>query len=829
MAISSDPAGRPEPSGRQHPAAEPVLVVNAQGNKRTLLPGLSYRVGRNPQSDIVLADSRVSWDHAILEIEDGAWFIEDCGNTSGTFVDGHKISRCEITRDCTVRFGHAVDGPAVFCSPSRPSIPGLPVEGTADTPGGQAAVSARPHRSRVDVRPTAIVSAPARTLRIGRGDDNDIVLADLSVSRHHAELRNAGGRHEIVDLGSHNGTFLNGSPIIGRAVVTGQDIIGIGQATFRLADGELREFVDQGDVSLVAQDLTVRVGTQILIDQVSFPIGERSLVAVIGPSGSGKTTLLNALTGLRPATEGTVLYDSRDLYSDYAELRHRIGLVPQEDVIYPELTPRRFLGYAAELRFPGDTSADERSIRVQEVIEELKLTHTTADQPEPPADRRSAALSGGQKKRVSIALELLTKPSVLFLDEPTSSLDVELKEDVVDSMKELTRTGRTVIMVTHDLEYLDKCDRVLVLMPGGKMAFYGPCDEGLQFFGKARWVEVYRAFREESGRDWAGEFRRSPGYQRYVASGLTGRAPRSDRAAARAPTAPRSRIAQLSILSRRYAALIAANRSFLIWLLALPVVLGLLVRASAGGLGFRGPVNTGAEQTLLILVIIAAFTGGFSSVQELVKERDMYRRERTAGLSTGAYVLSKVAVLGLITSVQAALLVIVGLAFEPMPRHGAVLVSLPLIELIVDVAILAVASMTLGLVVSAWVSSQNHTLTVLMVLSLAQVMLSGALIPLKTVLKLISYLAPARWGFAAAASTVDLNAILPRGSKTDSLWAQKPPAWLLAIGLQVVLAVVFTLVAWWKLIRADPGRIGRPGRNRTFARARRSASSPVRR
>jgi ABC transport system ATP-binding/permease protein len=434
----------------------------------------------------------------------------------------------------------------------------------------------------VDVRPTEILPAPTRTLRIGRAGDNDFVVADLSVSRHHAELRNVGGRYQIVDLGSHNGTFLNGSRIAHHAPVTEQDIIGIGRATFRLVGDELREFIDEGDVSLIAQDLTVRVGGQVLIDQVSFLVGERSLVAVIGPSGSGKTTLLNALTGLRPATEGTVLYDNRDLYSNYAELRRRIGLVPQEDVIYPDLTPRRFLGYAAELRFPGDTSPDERNHRVQEVIDELKLMQTTPDQPEPPAARRSGALSGGQKKRVSIGLELLTKPSVLFLDEPTSSLDVELKEDVVDSMKELAKTGRTVIMVTHDLEYLDKCDRVLVLMPGGRMALYGPSDEGLRYFGKARWAEVYRAFRDEPERDWAGEFKRSRCYQQYVARGLTGRAPQSVRAAAEPPRAPRSRLAQLVILSRRYVTLIAANRGFLCLLVGVPIALGGLIRAFGG-------------------------------------------------------------------------------------------------------------------------------------------------------------------------------------------------------------------------------------------------------
>ena len=411
-----------------------MLVVEIQGTEKTLRPGPSYRVGRDPRSDIVIDDIRVSWNHAVLRTERGAWFAEDCGSTNGTFVASRKIDRFEITDDCVLHFGGRDDGPAMSCSLYR--------LGRSDWPS-------------VDRRPSVVMRAPARALRIGRASDNDIVLADLGVSRHHAELRNTGdGRYAIVDLDSSNGTFLNGARVIFTSPVTEQDIIGIGPATFRLFGSELRQFIDSGDVSLIAQDLTVRLpGGRVLLDRVSFPISERSLVAVIGPSGAGKTTLLRALTGMAPATEGAVLYDHRDLYSHYAELRHRIGLVPQEDVIYPHLTPRRALGYAAELRFPGDTSDEERSVRVQEVLDELKLNQTTKDRPEPTADTPAGALSGGEKKRVNIALELLTKPSVLFLDEPTSSLDVELKEDVMDSMRELATALKFPGFCTHSCRF----------------------------------------------------------------------------------------------------------------------------------------------------------------------------------------------------------------------------------------------------------------------------------------------------------------------------------------------------------------------------------------
>jgi ABC-type multidrug transport system fused ATPase/permease subunit len=256
----------------------------------------------------------------------------------------------------------------------------------------------------VDRRPTARMKLPAKALRIGRMHDNDVVLSDLNVSKRHAELRKSPtGSYEIVDLGSHNGTFVNGQPVSSK-VLTEQDLVSIGNSTFRLKDGELRQFVDEGNITFTAQDLVVKVGGgKILLNHVTFPIPEKCLLGVIGPSGAGKSTLLGALTGMRPADTGTVLYDNRDLYQNYNELRFRIGLVPQESVLHTQLTARRALQYSAELRFPADTKPPERNGRVDEVMGELGLTKH--------ANTRADRLSGGQLKRVNVAQELLTKPS----------------------------------------------------------------------------------------------------------------------------------------------------------------------------------------------------------------------------------------------------------------------------------------------------------------------------------------------------------------------------------------------------------------------------------
>ncbi len=747
-------------------------------------------MGRDPQCDVVVADSRVSWRHAVVQADGDRWVLEDTGSTNGTFLGNRRVHRVEIDGDCILRLGHPEEGPVVLFS--------IPPESRGGRGGAVPAAGLS-----VDRRPTAVRRAPTRAVRIGRSPDNDIVLCDLGISRRHAELRNVGGgRYEISDLGSHNGTFVNGERI-SRATVTERDIIGIGRATFRLVGDELREFIDEGDVSLVAQDLTVRLhGGKVLLDHVSFPIGERSLVAIIGPSGAGKTTLLGALTGMRPATDGSVLYDNRDLYANYAELRHRIGLVPQENILHTQLSARRALRYAAELRFPGDTSKKERNGRVEEVLGELGL--------KAHGDTRTGSLSGGQQKRVNVALELLTKPSLLFLDEPTSGLDPGLDKSVMEMMSGLAKDGRTVIVVTHSVANLDVCDRLLVLVPGGRVAFFGPPAEGLRHFGKPGWAEVFQAFDQEEGRDWVGEFKRSPLYAEYVTAGLNGHAPQASRRQVK-PQKPRNRLAQLSTLVRRYMAVIASDRVYFAFLAGVPIVLGLVVRVIPADRGLGGPAghNDAAEQLLQVLVLCACFAGAFNAVRELVKERAIYTRERAAGLSAGAYLSSKLVVLGIISAIQAVLLMLIGLSGRPLPAHGAVLTSAPLAELMLAVGVLAIASMALGLLISASVNTSEKAMPLLLVAVVVEIIFTGTVFALngKAGLEQVAWLSPSRWGFAAPASTADLTHIMPPlPGKPDPLWLHNAHTWLKDMAAMAALAVVFILLTWWRLVRLSPGR-----------------------
>ncbi|MFI8998573.1 ATP-binding cassette domain-containing protein [Streptomyces sp. NPDC053542] len=776
---------------RSDAAAAPELLVEAGGGTQVLSPLRTYHVGRDPASELVLDDVRVSWHHAVLRTTDGHWVVEDEESTNGTYTEGRRVHQSDVGPGSVIRFGNPADGPcAVLTGIPRPPR-------TAERPSAVTAVP-YPAATRTFRQPSAVRPLPsARITRIGRAPDSDLVVEDLIVSRRHAELRAGPEGYEIVDLDSHNGTYLNGRPVTRAPVVPG-DIIGIGHSAFVLVGEELQEFIDTGEVSLDVQELAVRVdkGRKTLLGQVSFPVGEKTLLAVVGPSGAGKSTLLNALTGLRPADEGTVLYDGRDLYRDYAELRQRIGLVPQDDILHSQLTVRRALGYAARLRFPEDTAKAERQARVDEVIHELGLDQRR-NQP-------IHSLSGGQRKRVSVALELLTKPSLLFLDEPTSGLDPGMDRSVMHMLRGLADDGRTVIVVTHSVLSLDVCDRLLVLAPGGTIAYYGPPEDALPFFGFAQWPEAFEAFENDTDRDWAGQFAASPVHRRYVAAET--QQPRRVPEAPRGPVdAPKSQSwgAQLRTLVRRYTAALTADRTFLVIMVALPFIMGAMAHALAGSALTRDS----ALNALLILCVGAVLTGAANAVRELVKERTIYQRERAVGLSRSAYLMSKVLVLGTITVVQAVVLTMVALFGVELnaPDGNGVLLP-PLAEITLAVALLAFTAMMLGLFVSALVRKEEVTMPLLVLLAIVQVVFCGALLKLQgvAVLEQLAWLVPSRWALGAMAGTIDLHRIVPQGITDDPLFRHQAGIWLLDMGMMIVLSLVLGFLVAKLLRRREP-------------------------
>ncbi|WBP90866.1 FHA domain-containing protein [Kitasatospora cathayae] len=776
------------------PTAPPLVLVTDR-DSRLIDPTRAYHLGRDPTSEIVLDDPRVSWHHAVLRTAEGHWLLEDVGSTNGTYDQGRRVDREDVGPGTSLRFGDPATGPSAIFA-------GLPCPAPDERP-----TLLVPQSSGVFRSPSSVLELPGATVRIGRSQDNDLVLDDLLVSRRHAELRELpGGGHEIVDLDSHNGTYLNGRPVR-RAPLGPADIVGIGHSALCLVDGRLVEYTDTGEISLDVQHLVVRVGPdhRVLLDDVGFPLAEKALLAVAGPSGAGKSTLLNALTGLRPADQGTVLYDGRDLYRDYAELRRRIGLVPQDDILHTQLTVRRALSYAAELRFPGDTAPHEREARVSEVIHELGL--------EERDQQVIASLSGGQRKRVSIALELLTKPSLLFLDEPTSGLDPGMERSVMRMLRGLADDGRTVVVVTHSVLSLNVCDRLLVLAPGGRTAYYGPPTEALAYFGQEEWPEAFEAFESDSAGVCQQRFRTSPQYRRYVTAEAAHPAhPPASAAPVIGREKPQSWLSQLGTLVRRYAAVLAADRLFLTVMIALPFIIGVMCRVMAGSrLTDENSINC-----LLTLCLGGVLIGSANAVREVVKERAIYRRERVVGLSRSAYLVSKVVVLGTITVAQSAVLTVVGLAgvtlsAQPRPNApppvttGVLMPQVP--ELIIAIALLAFTSMTLGLVVSAFVDKEETTMPLLVLLAIVQVVFSGLMLKLHGVpgLEQFAWLIPSRWGLSAMARTVDLSRLtVPTPITADPMFRHERGGWLLSMVALPVLALAYGLAVLALLRRHEP-------------------------
>ncbi len=783
-------------------------------------PGRPFIVGSSRAADLILHDSLVSRRHLVVEVAGDQWIIRDI-SLNGTWLDNRKVRRIEVRENLTLRLGRrdgteisvALEGaprdphhelttivPPVYVMPPVPPLP-IPGETGPQAAGGGDA------RRRIH---------PLRFGRIslGRSQDNDLVIGDLLASRSHAEILVGAGGVEIVDLSSANGTFLNGTRIT-RAVVAQRDVIAIGHHLFQLSDESLIEYVDTGDVSFEATGLSVSVddGRKVL-DDVSFRLRGGALLAVIGPSGAGKSTLLNALTGFRPADQGTVRYAGRDMYANYDELRRRIGYVPQDDILHPVLTVRQAMNYGARLRFPADTTQAERMRRIDDVLLELGLT-TDGQRADDPAGaprvaghdlahQRISHLSGGQRKRTSVALELLTRPTLLYLDEPTSGLDPGLDMEVMESLRRLADGGRTVIVVTHSIAQLHLCDSVLVLAAGGRTAYFGPPENAMRYFEESNWASVFRRLADAAGSEEAAErFRRSP---YFVPASVT--APTARPSPAALPSIrQQSVLSQFVTLSRRYLRVIASDVAYLRLICAFPFILGLVPRiiSATNGMNDGQFPNLAVQQILLLIVVSISFMGMSNAIQEIVKERAVYRRERTIGLSIAAYLGSKICVVTLITVAQSAILT--SIAISGRAPRSAVTWGSPTMEILFSAVLLAWASAMLGLLFSTIVDTADKTMPLLVVGTIGQLVFSGGFVILvnKPILNQLSYAFPSRWGFAAMASVADYNhvmklgTILYAGSARDPLWNHSARAYLfdtllgLAVGLTTISATFLSL------------------------------------
>jgi ABC transport system ATP-binding/permease protein len=536
-------------------------------------------------------------------------------------------------------------------------------------------------------------------------------------------------------------------------------------------------------------DLTLPGGRQLLSD-VSFAACRGSLTAIIGPSGAGKSTLAKVMGGAITPTAGEVTFGGHDLHAEYASLRHRIGLVPQEDVVHHQLTIDQALRFAAELRLPHDTKV-ERDAAVQRVLEELELTSH--------ARTRVDRLSGGQRKRASVAMELLTGPSLLILDEPTTGLDPALDRQVMTMLRRLADAGRVVLVVTHCLTYLDVCDQVLFLAPGGKTAYCGPPGEIGLAMGTTNWADIFANVAADP--DTANsEF--------LTRRGSDVAAPSSSRRrpASSLRPAPCRLLHQVSTVARRQLRLVLADRGYFVFLALLPFILGALSLLVPGDVGLgtanpRGRAPNEPAQIVLLLNISAVFMGKALTIRDLVGERTIFRREQAVGLSATAYLLAKIVVYCTIAAAQTAILTAIVVIGKGAPTRGAIIAGNPIVELYLTLAATAAVAAVMGLAMSAAANSQDQILPMLVMSVMLSIVFSGGMFPVtgRIVLDQLSWAMPARWGFAASAGTTDLHTIAPLLQSNEALWSHDVGWWLLDMTALIVLGVLLAGCIRWRI------------------------------
>src|SRR5215471_1190578 len=777
-------------------------------NERTL-------IGRDAVADIpILAGAAtISRRHAmVIRQKEGGFAVVDLDSFNGTLVNNQRIKQPTPLHNGD-RIQLSPGGPLlrfVSAGPERESRATTPDHGApaskpapaiapgADKPGLRTIVS------RTPVEPAA---APAATgsarlvmerkfdigqvLTVGRSPGNDIQLDGLLISNIHARLYNTPRGVLIEDIRSTNGVYVNGGRVSGRYLLKSEDVVQIGP------------FVLQGDtvkgiaifdtrstprIDAIAVTETISAGrghpARKLLDEVSLAIEANEFVGVLGPSGAGKSVLIKALNGMRRTTSGRILINNLDLYQHVDSLKQSIGYVPQDDIIHRELTVYRTIYYVARLRLSRDVGADELDQIINEVIDVTGLSDRR--------DVRVSQLSGGQRKRVSVAVELLTKPSIIFLDEPTSGLDPAAEERMMKLFRQIAESGHTVILTTHAMENVGLFDRIALLMRG-RLIFYGTPDEALKFVGATSFIELYnkletsfeskvsalerlpakatkrqqRAYdqarekiADEAADDWRNRFMATEGHRRYIEQPLS-------RVHDEIQTSPQKRhgrrlfdtLRQFFTLLRRYAQVLASDKWNLTILLGQAPVIGLLIFLVVGK-------NDPRDFAFFILALVSIWFGTAVAARELVKERAIFQRERMMNLRLVPYVVSKLFLLSLIVALQTTLL------FGTVKiLHYAGLMSLPgnffgVPQLLV-MALTGSVGVALGLFVSALVGTSEVATSLVPLILIPQILFAGLITVPTGASKIIGATMPATWAFDDIKRLSALDTLKEEGSDTE--------------------------------------------------------------
>ena len=764
------------------------LLIEWDEGSIVLDPEHSYVLGRDPSADIPIENSKLSRAHLRLSFVNKAWELKDLDSSNGSFINGKRFDTHKLVKAATVFLGGS-DNLSFTLTPLTSS--------TATTVKASLQAQDKEATRMTKVRGDEYLSeesGPRRVrlqqrIRIGRAEGSDWYIDDLNVSRNHAQIvQSSAGGFEIVDLKSTNGTFLNGIRIKREILKTGDVISVAGFARRYTQDGlQILEGIDGTPV--VAKEISFDIGDRLLLNDVSFSLGPRTLTAIVGPSGAGKSTLLGVLTGRTKPTSGQIYIGGIDLHTQFQSLSRQIGSVPQADILHTRLTVRQALNYGAQLRLPNDTTRAERDARVADVMEKLELTER--------ADLRIDRLSGGQRKRASIGLELLTSPQLLVLDEPTSGLDPGLDAHVMETLRNLADDGQTVVLVTHSVDNLDFCDNVILLASGGKVAYAGPSSTVFSKLGKKSWAEVFRFLATPDALLLA-----APKHEDAISTEIQ---------AGHVLARRQSTLRQIKTLASRYTRVISSDKFYLALLTLIPVIIGAISYAAGSSYGF-GPgtvtksgfnYNPFAQGTILVLILGSIFVGLSTSIQEIVKEGAVRKREQSVGIRSRTYVISKVLVLGIIVILQILVFTFIVLFNRPMPEAG-LLIANSRLEITLICISLGLCSMLLGLVISAFLSSSEQAMPTLVGMTMVQVVLSGAL-PLETkgIINQVSMAVPSYWATNALSASVDIVQLnLTSDPDLQDRWVSSAANVTNSLAIVGLFALVFIAITLAKVRRS---------------------------
>lgn len=627
----------------------------------------------------------------------------------------------------------------------------------------------------------------AASINIGRDLKNDIVLKSPTVSRFHARIERSGDQFELSDNSSSNGVFVNGVRKRGKYTLKEKDVIQISNHTLIYTNGMIFYKNSTQGINIEIQNINKYVNhhKKQILNQVSCLIESNEFVAIVGGSGAGKTTLMNAISGFDEKITGDVYFNGIQVQNHFNELKSLIGYVPQEDIIYQNLTLRRMLYYTAKLKMPSDTQKSEIEERISQVLEMVELSEQE--------DTYIRKLSGGQKKRASIAVELLADPSVFFLDEPTSGLDPGTEQKLMIMLNKLSKSqGKTIVMVTHTTQSLELCDKVIFMGRGGRLCFAGTTKEAKQFFDTENLVDIYNMITEEP-EQWAAQFKR-------VAE-MDKKAQRPEKAQLE-HRRNRGSLVQMFILIERYMELIKNDVQRLLLLFAQPILIALLLSMVANENAFLLYDDT--KSILFSLSCAGIWIGLFNSIQEICKERALVKREYMSNMKLSYYTISKFFVQTLLGAVQAFLITAIFLMTVGHPEEG-IMCQGPFTEIFVTVWLTIEASMAMGFVISALVKNGDRAMTMAPFVLIVQLLFSGILFKLEGAGSKIAYFTVSKWSVESLGSIAVLNDLpckierqMPMELETEKIFLASAEHlmknWCILLGIMLFCAVLCTFL-----------------------------------